>query len=69
MNYRLQRVVKAEPQKKSPETDAIVEHVHPINHQADEAEQSLRLSIETKATVKIGEDDRGGKKSGANRCE
>jgi hypothetical protein len=69
MNYHLKRVVKAKPQKRIPETDAIFEQVHQINQQADEDEQTLRISIDTKATVKIGEYDRGGGKSSANLCQ
>ncbi len=64
MNYRLRRVVKAKPQKKIPETDAIFEQVNQINQQADEDETTLRISIDAKAAVKVGDYDRGGKKSG-----
>jgi hypothetical protein len=66
MNYCLRRVVKAKPQKRIPETDAIFKQVHQVNQQADEAEQTLRISIDAKATVKVGDYDRGGKKSGAD---
>lgn len=66
MNYCLRRVVKAKPQKRIPETDAIFEQVHQVNQQADEDEQTLRISIDATATVKIGEYDRGGKKSSAD---
>ena len=64
MNYRLRRVVKAKPQKKIPETDAIFEQVNQINQQADRDQNTLRISIDAKATVKVGDYDRGGKKSG-----
>ena len=64
MNYRLRRVVKAKPQKKIPETDAIFEQVNQINQQADRDRNTLRISIDAKATVKVGDYDRGGKKSG-----
>ena len=64
MNYRLRRVVKAKPHKKIPETDAIFEKVHQINQQADDDDTTLRISIDAKATVKVGNYDRGGKKSG-----
>ena len=64
MNYRLRRVVKAKPQKKIPETDAIFEQVHQINQQADDDDSTLRISIDAKATVKVGDYDRGVKKSG-----
>ena len=66
MNYCLRRVVKAKPQKRIPETDAIFKQVHHVNQQADEDEQTLRISIDAKATVKVGDYDRGGKKSGAD---
>ena len=64
MNYRLRRVVKAKPQKKIPETDAIFEQVNQINQQADEDETTLRISMDAKTAVKVGHYDRGGKKSG-----
>ncbi len=69
MNYHLKRVVKAKPQKRIAETDAIFEQVHQMNQQADADEQTLRISIDTKATVKIADFDRGGKKSGADPCQ
>ena len=64
MNYRLRRVVKAKPQKKIPETEAIFEQVNQINQQADQDDNTLRISIDAKATVKVGDYDRGVKKSG-----
>jgi len=47
--------------KKLPQTDAIFEHVCRANQAADDKPQSLRLSIDTKAKVKIGNRSRGGK--------
>jgi hypothetical protein len=35
MGYTLKRVVKAKPQKRIPETDAIFEQIHQVNQQAD----------------------------------
>jgi Rhodopirellula transposase DDE domain len=66
MNYRLRRVVKTKPQKKIPETETIFERVKQINQEADEDENTLRISIDAKTTVKVGDYDRGGKKSSAN---
>jgi ABC-type multidrug transport system fused ATPase/permease subunit len=66
MNDCLRRVVKAKPQKRIPETDAIFEQVHQVNQHADEDEQTLRISIDAKATVKIGDYDRGGKNPSAD---
>ena len=47
--------------KKIPQTDAIFTRLHQWNHEADQAEDVLRLSLDTKATVKIGLFSRGGK--------
>lgn len=66
MNYRLRRVVKAKPHKKIPETDAIFEQVNQINQQADEEQTTLRISIDAKTAVKVGDYDRGGKKSSSD---
>jgi len=47
-------------QKKVPETDAIFEQIHKVNADADVSEHDLRLSIDCKGAVKIGEFSRGG---------
>ena len=47
--------------KKIAETDAIFENVWTVNQAADENIQSLRLSIDSKAKVKIGNLSRDGK--------
>lgn len=60
LGYRLRRVQKTKPQKKIPETDAIFVNVREANRAADETEKSPRISIDTKAKVKIGEFSRGG---------
>ena len=52
---------KTKPLKKIAETDAIFEHVWTVNQAADENIQSLRLSIDSKAKVKIGNLSRDGK--------
>jgi hypothetical protein len=44
-----------------PETDAIFEEVHRANREADETEGVLRLSMDAKATVKLGPFSRGGR--------
>ncbi|MGK5093656.1 ISAzo13 family transposase, partial [Deltaproteobacteria bacterium TL4] len=44
-----------------PEVDAIFENVHRVNQEADQNPECLRISIDTKATVKIGELSRNGK--------
>ena len=49
------------PQKKIPETDAIFENVAQSNRAADADAKTLRISIDSKAKVKIGNLSRGGK--------
>ena len=52
---------KTKPLKKLPQTDAIFENVLRENQASDQNLKSLRLSIDTKAKVKIGNLSRGGK--------
>jgi len=61
MGYQLKRVQKTKPIKKIPETNAIFENVDEANRQADEDPETLRISIDAKAKVNIGEFSRGGK--------
>lgn len=60
LGYRLRRVQKRKPQKKIRETDAIFENVEKENRASDERDDSLRISIDTKAVVDVGEYSRGG---------
>ena len=55
------QTLKTKPLKKIPETDAIFEHVHQANARADAAPNVLRLSLDAKAKVKVGNLSRGGK--------
>jgi len=61
LGFRPQKVAKSKPRKKLPETDAIFAQVHERNTAADTAEGVLRLSLDTKATIKVGPFARGGK--------
>jgi transposase len=61
LGYTLRRVIKAKPIKKIPETEAIFQELEKINTQADNDPNTLRVSIDAKAAVKVGEFDRGGK--------
>ena len=65
LGIRPQRVKKCEPIRRIPETDAIFEHVHAANNDADKDPHSIRISLDCKAVVKIGPFSRGGK----NRIE
>jgi hypothetical protein len=61
LNYYPKKVAKTEPQKKIPETDAIFDHMKQVNEAADEDAETLWISMDAKATVKIGPFSRRGK--------
>ncbi len=60
LGYRLRKVRKCRPLKKIAQTDAIFDEVHSINRRADREPGVLRVSLDTKATVKVGPFSRGG---------
>jgi hypothetical protein len=61
LNFFQQTVAKCLPLKKIAETDAIFSEIHRINKEADALDGVLRLSMDSKAKVKIGRYSRGGK--------
>jgi hypothetical protein len=61
MNYRLKRIRKGKPLKKTKETDAIFANVRTVRRQSQEQPQTLEISIDTKAKVAVGDYVRGGK--------
>lgn len=69
MGYRLRRVQKSKPLKKIPETNEIFENIAKANQEADEDPETLRISIDVKDKVKIGELSRGGEARGTNAVE
>lgn len=62
MGYVLRKVRKCKPLKKVPEADQIFETVRDLNRLADASENDeiLRISIDAKARVHVGEFSRGG---------
>jgi hypothetical protein len=57
-------------QKKITETDSIFEYVHRANRVCDETEGIIRISMDTKANVKIGPFSRGGySRQSVNACD
>ncbi len=60
LGYRPSKVKKCKPLKKIPETDHIFDTLKMINQAADKSDGVLRISLDTKATVKIGPFSRGG---------
>jgi len=61
LGFHPRKVVKSKPLRKLKETDAIFAQVHQVNQKADADPQTIRLSIDTKAVVSIGDLSRGGK--------
>lgn len=65
MNYRLKRIQKGKPLKKTEETDAIFANVKRVREQARKEPEALEISMDAKAKVALGDYVRGGK--GADR--
>jgi hypothetical protein len=61
MNYRLKRIQKGKPLKKTKETDAIFANVKAVQQQVRDDPATLEISMDTKAKVALGEYVRGGK--------
>ena len=65
LGYKLKKVQKTKPLKKIPETNAIFENLKKVHDEIENDDAVVRLSIDTKDRVKIGNFSRGGK----NRVE
>lgn len=63
MNYRLKRIQKGKPLKKTQDTDAIFANVHAARNQYRNDPKTLEISVDTKAKVGLGEYVLGGKNS------
>jgi transposase len=61
MNYRLKRIQKGKPLKKTDQTDAIFANVAAVREQARDQPETLEISMDTKAKVGLGDYVRGGK--------
>ena len=61
MNYRLKRIKKGKPLKKTEQTDAIFANVNAVREQVRDDPETLEISMDTKAKVALGEYVRGGK--------
>jgi hypothetical protein len=65
LGFKLRAVQKAKPLKKVRQTDDIFANVERENQASDARADSLRISIDTKAKLDLGEFSRGGKARGA----
>jgi hypothetical protein len=61
MNYRLKRVVKGKPLRKTKDTDAIFANVKAVRAEVKDDPEVLEVSVDTKAKVAVGDYVRGGK--------
>jgi len=61
MNYRLKRIQKGKPLKKTPETDAIFANVRQVRDEVRDDPEALEISMDAKAKVALGDYVRGGK--------
>jgi len=60
LGYYPSRVAKSKPQKKIPQTDNIFEYLEKLHLQADNDPTLLRISMDAKASVRVGPFSRGG---------
>jgi hypothetical protein len=66
MNYRLKRLQKGKPLKKTEQTDPIFANVQAVREQSRGEPDTLEISMDTKAKVALGDYVRGGKNP--DRC-
>jgi len=67
MNYRLKRIQKGKPLKKTDQTDAIFANVKAVREQVRDQPETLEISMDTKAKVALGDYVRGGKNPDGRR--
>jgi Rhodopirellula transposase DDE domain len=61
MNYRLKRLQKGKPLKRTEQTDAIFANVKAARQEVRDDAETLEISMDTKAKVALGDYVRGGK--------
>src|SRR4051812_25917090 len=61
INYRLKRLQKGKPLKKTEQTDAIFANVQAVRDEVRDRPETLEISMDTKAKVAVGDYVRGGK--------
>lgn len=61
LGYTLKKTLKTKPLKKIPQTDAIFANIAEVHQECKDKANVFRISIDTKATVKIGNLSRNGK--------
>ena len=66
MNYRLKRIQKGKPLKKTQQTDPIFANIQAVRDEVRDDPETLEISMDTKAKVPLGDYVRGGKNP--DRC-
>ena len=61
LGYRLKRIEKGKPLKKTEQTDAIFANVQAVREEVGNDPATLEISMDTKAKVALGDYVRGGK--------
>ncbi len=61
MNYRLKRIQKGKPLKKTDNTTPILENLHAARNEAKDEPTTLEISVDTRSKVSLGEYVLGGK--------
>ena len=61
MNYRLKRIQKGKPLRKTKDTEAVFANVQAVRGEAPSDPRVLEISVDTKAKVNVGAYCRGGK--------
>ena len=69
LNYNPKKVQKTKPHKRIKKTDAIFEQVHKANKAADNNQKEIRISIDAKARMNIGNFSRGGRNRVLTKAE
>lgn len=69
LGYNPKKVQKIKPKKKIVETDAIFDRVHEVNAKTDENPVEIRVSIDAKARMNIGNFSRGGRNRVLTKAE
>jgi len=69
LGYNPKKVQKTKPQKKIKETDAIFEQLNKTNEAADNNPKEIRISIDAKARMNIGNFSRGGRNRVLTKAE
>ena len=67
MNYRLKRIQKGKPLRKTKETDAIFANVKAVQQQVRDDPETREIAMDTKAKVALGDYARGGKNPDGQR--